>query len=1218
MRTLFNDNWQFFELPLNENEMFVEGKPNLLSPDTFFESSINQTYENVTLPHDYQIYHVNDLYKNSVGLYKKSFTLTKEQAENHVALNFESVYMNCAIWINGKKTFEWKYGYTTFEVDLTGLVHEGENLIQVILVYQNCNTRWYSGAGIIRDVNLICTKKTYLVTDGVYIVNKKSTNKDNANIWESNISVEVKTRETCNSQNQYKIKNLLINKDGNVVLEKDSEILAQSDETKTIKITQNFEINNPSLWEIENPYYYICKTQLIDETGEIIDEISQNCGFKSIEFDCDKGFFLNGKHIKLNGVCHHHDQGVLGAAFNPNALRRQFNKLKEMGVNAIRCSHNPPPAAWMNLADEMGFLIIDEIFDMWEKSKTPFDYANYFNEWCLKDVESWVKKDRNHPCLLMWSIGNEIYDTHNGNGIEITKKLYKAVKQFDSETNALITMASNYMWSDGAQECAKYVDVVGYNYLERLYDEHHKKNPLWKIYGSETGSTVQSRGIYHFPETLKLITFSDGQCSTLGNCTVPWGAANTQTLLTWERDCAFSAGQFIWTGWDYIGEPTPYHTKNSYFGQIDTAGFPKDTFYLYKAIWGGKAGEKRGNEIVNPFVHLLPYWDWNEGQIIDVKAYTNAPYVELFFNGNSLGKQIIDFEKSNEPFGRWQVEYHKGEIKAICYDDKGNFLCEEIKRSFEYPAKIILQPETQDTGNLHFVDIMVCDKNDELVENARNYITFNVTGDAELIGLDNGDSTDYDEYTPCRKQSSANAMSRKLFSNRLVAVIRSKKSKRLKSTFVITAASKDLPTVSKKFDGDKWIDVAPYYAIRPEKDYIPVRKIELSCEGNVKLNSKNNLVNVQAKILPENATDKNILWNPVLKECVPIDFIEVGEIQNEETQNIKSAQISAKCDGECILRCTAQNGSTLDEVISDLPFTVSEMGNSKLNPYKLIEACRFTSWDGDREKTPICLESGISNREIGPTWIAFDKVDFGVEGADTIHLPIFSFETSLPIEVWDGTPGNGTTKEGGVPNADNTLGEKLGAFVYKSESIYNTYQENVFTLKKRLFGVHTLSIVLPHEIYFKGFYFDQTKKTSSKLRALDANLVSGDSFTKNENADVVEHIGNNVSLDFENMDFGNDSCDNQKFTITVCGKSHKENATINIKFFGDDGKIITQIIEFSQTKDYIEKTFELKSIHGKQKVSFVFLPGCDFDFKWFKFDYKLKLSGNKSPKVKTL
>ena len=1240
MKTLFNDSWQFAELGIDETSMYKDGSSGkeviLFTPDMFLDSADSQTYKPVRIPHDWQIYHVKDLYRNSVGFYKKQFTLSDDECTGrYIALNFEGVYMNSAVWVNGKKAGEWKYGYSHFEFDISDLVQAGQNEILVIAVYQNCNTRWYSGAGIIRDVFLINSPATHLVSDGVYFSAWPVDDKKLDGQWKVKISSEVQIPESPfdrlrnrprmtntlslsgltgqSALDGYSISHTLTSLDGKVFAELSGD--------------GEFTLTAPQLWDINSPFFYILTTKLISSDGSVLDQVSQHAGFKQAVFTSDKGFFLNGRHVKINGACHHHDQGALGAAFNIAALRRQFTRLIEMGVNAVRCSHNPPPSAWMDLCDEMGLLVDDEIFDMWEKPKTPFDYGNYFNDWYERDVTNWVRRDRNHPSLIMWSVGNEIYDTHIGNGFEITKKLYAAVVKNDPNRNAPITIASNYMMTEGAQNCATQIDTVGYNYLERLYNEHHKKHPDWKIYGSETGSTVQSRGIYHFPDSLQLVTFSDGQCSTLGNCTTPWGCANTQTVIANDRDCPFSAGQFIWTGWDYIGEPTPYHSKSSFFGHIDTAGFPKDTYYLFKSEWCGKK--------LAPFVHLLPYWDWNEGQLIDVKAYTNADSVELFFNGQSLGKQEINHKNGAAPFGQWQLEYHKGEIQVVAYDDKGRVIAEDVKRSFGDPEHIVLKPE-EDFNNgllrsarndevIHFIQIMLADKNGTLVENARNYITFNVAGDAELLGMDNGDSTDYEEDKP----EGTRSHTRKLFANRLIAIVKSKKKS---SSFVITAASSGLQNVSMKYNGnapagqDKWSVVAPYFAIRPEIDFVPTRKIELIADGSTKLDSTNREIHVTAKILPENATIKEINWNPVFKECISSDNITVSfpnkKVSFHEGQNVSfpgstresamdsnvqivgsspatfakqtratmtqfftnSAIIRAAGDGECILRCTAQNGTKYDEVISDLPFTVSGIGSCRLNPYQLVEACRFTGWDetDNKIKPEMSLESGISNRKCGPTWVSFDKVDFGVDGADIIHLPIFSFVTELPVQIWDGK-GTGSDSE------------CLGEFTYRHESIYNTYNENVFTLSHRLFGVHTITISFQTDLYLHGFYFEKTQKAFARLRALDANLVAGDSFTKTKLA--VEGIGNNVNLDFSDMDFGEKGA----ATLTICGKSNSENNTINIKFFAADGSSTTQVIEFAHTDSYEEKTFQLTPVKGAQRISFVFLPGSNFDFKWFQF-----------------
>ena len=1157
MKISFNNGWAFSELAIDANH-------ELLSPDAFFDKADSLDYIPVTVPHDWQIHHIDDLYKNSTGFYKKTFNLSaSEVSENYLALLFEGVYMNSAVWVNGQKAGEWKYGYSAFEFNISSLVHEGENEILVIVVYQNCNTRWYSGAGIIRDVFLINSPSLHLVTDGVYFSSKPVNENELTCDWSVKISAEIMTKDgklLKEIPEGYSICHKLLTPQGSTFAE--------------FSGNGNFSVSGPELWDLAKPFFYILTTQLLDSSRKITDEISLQCGFKHAKFTADQGFFLNGRHVKIKGACQHHDHGLLGAAFNLDALRRQFTKLREMGVNAIRCSHNPPPPAWLDLCDEMGLLVDNEIFDMWEKTKTPFDYGNYFNDWCERDVANWVRRDRNHPSLIMWSIGNEIYDTHIGNGLEITKRLSKYVRLHDPEKNAGITIASNYMMTDGAQKCAENLDTVGYNYLEHLYDPHHKKYPDWKIYGSETGSTIQSRGIYHFPESLKLVTFSDGQCSSLGNCTTPWGCADTQTVIANDRDCPFSAGQFIWTGWDYIGEPTPYHSKSSFFGQIDTAGFPKDSFYLFKSEWAGKAAA--------PFVHLLPYWDWNEGQLIDVKAYSNADFVELFFNGLSQGKRKINHKDGKRPFGQWQLEYHKGQIKALAYDTEGNIIAEDTKKSFEDPAQIILRPETEEecgkAKRLHFIQIMLADKNGTLVENARNYITFNVAGNAELLGMDNGDSTDYDEYT----NQTGRSQTRKLFSNRLLAIVCSKSAG---ASFVITAASSGLPTVSLKFDGKEWKAAAPYLAIHAEKDFIPARKIELLTEGSSELNPSHKEVKVRARLLPENATIKEINWNPVFKECISSDNISLSINPAEDGHSEQSALIKAAGDGECILRCTARNGSKYDEVISDLHFSVSGIGSCRLNPYSLIEACRFTNYDDSngKEKPEIALESGISNRKCHETWISFDKVDFGPEGADTIHLPVFSFASELPLQIWEGS---------GISDESNCLGK----FVYRHESIYNTYSENVFVLSRRLFGLKTITISLQTDLYLHGFYFEKTPKAYAKLRALDANLITGDSFRKTKEA--VEGIGNNVNLDFYDMDFGSDG---GAVKLSIFGKSNNENNTINLKFFAEDGTSTCQQIEFPHTDDFEEKEFTLAPVTGLQKLSFVFLPGSNFDFKWFKF-----------------
>lgn len=433
--------------------------------------------------------------------------------------------------------------------------------------------------------------------------------------------------------------------------------------------------------------------------------------------------------------------------------------LQEMGVNAIRTAHNMPAVELMELADEMGVLIVSEAFDMWERSKTPYDYARFFPDWWRKDIASWVRRDRNRPSLIMWSIGNEIYDTHAGErGQEVTRMLQDEVLLHDPRGNGFATIGSNYMPWENARKCADIVKVAGYNYGEKYYDAHHAEHPDWIIYGSETCSTVQSRGVYHFPLEQPVLADDDLQCSALGNSSTSWGAKNTETCITGDRDAKYSLGQFLWTGFDYIGEPTPYHTKNSYFGQLDTAGFPKDSCYIYQAEWTDYR--------ISPMVHIFPYWDFSEGQLIDVRVCSNAPRIELFLDDVSQGTYDIDHENGLQLVGNWKLPFKAGVLRADAYDEHGQVIASEQRASFGDAASLVLAADKQelaaDGQDLIFVTIAAVDANGLPVENANNRVQLSIEGPGRLVGLDNGDSTDYEAYK---------GTSRRMFSGKLLAII---------------------------------------------------------------------------------------------------------------------------------------------------------------------------------------------------------------------------------------------------------------------------------------------------------------------------------------------------------------------------------------------------------------------------------------------------------------
>ncbi|MDE6128886.1 MAG: glycoside hydrolase family 2, partial [Lachnospiraceae bacterium] len=437
----------------------------------------------------------------------------------------------------------------------TKYLQAGDNVIMVRVDHHEPNSRWYSGAGIYRNVWLKTVPAVHFASDGIYVAVKRQ---------EEDFLVEIEAELAG-----FAMRTGMAVENGGAAQEAGSSAVARirhggklitegriTKEADSILLKGVILVEKPKLWDAENPNLYELELEL--DNGDVEKTVF---GFREFVFSPEKGFLANGKQVKLHGVCEHHDLGSLGAAFNKAAMRRKLVTLKKMGVNAIRTSHNMPAPEFMELADEMGFYVDSEAFDMWEESKTEYDYARFFPEWAAKDVASWIRRDRNHPSVIMWSIGNEIHDTNVARGLEVTKMLTGYVKEHDPKGNAMVTIGSNYMPWEGAQNCADVVKLAGYNYLERYYDEHHEAHPDWMIYGSETSSAVQSRGVYHFPLSQSILTEDDEQCSSIGNSRPSWAGKSVEFCIYMDRAREFAAGQFLWTGHDYIGEPTPYHTK---------------------------------------------------------------------------------------------------------------------------------------------------------------------------------------------------------------------------------------------------------------------------------------------------------------------------------------------------------------------------------------------------------------------------------------------------------------------------------------------------------------------------------------------------------------------------------------------------------------------------------------------------------------------------------
>ena len=1258
MKRLFNGGWSFWC-----------GEPDL---DVSEAGKHLTEFQKVDLPHDWLIADAKNLYRDGCGFYRKIFLMQPKENKRY-SLIFEGVYMDTTIWVNGQQAGEWKYGYSTFEIDLTPFVKAGENEILVSVNFRSPNSRWYSGAGIYRDVWFKETPETYIRENGVYIHTEACGEKVGkepdfllyadteivGDAWDEvrhtlyhkrEVEPEIELPLELLLGDQVELveeASLMTEKVGEAscaeedanVSEKEascaSAVEAYADSERenlcvpeiiashnTNKNTNIYRVKSPRCWDVEHPHLYILKTELWKD-GEIIQEEYSQIGFRSIAFDPEQGFLLNGRRVKLNGVCEHHDLGALGAAFHRAAMARKLRILKEMGVNALRGTHNMTAPAVVELADQMGILMISEAFDMWERSKTTYDYARFFKEWSERDVESWVMRDRNHPCIIMFSIGNEIYDTHvDAHGREITVRLRDLVKKYDYRRNAGITIGSNYMPWENAQLCADEVKLAGYNYGEKYYEEHHKAHPDWVIYGSETSSMVQSRGIYHFPLRASILTEDDEQCSSLGNSPTSWGAKSMERCVCEDRDMDFSMGQFLWTGFDYIGEPTPYHTKNSYFGQVDTAGFPKDAYYVWQSAWTDYRKA--------PMIHIFPYWDFNEGQSIDIRVCSNAPFVELFCNGKSCGRQQLTHEKGSghHIIADYSLPYEKGVLYAVAYDEEGNVTARETKASFGNSAEIVLRASGRaavaNGRDLFFVEIGTRDENENVVENAVDRVTVQVEGAGHLVGLDNGDSTDEDSYK---------GNSRRLFSGKLLAIIETGtipgavrirvSGKGLKSAELVCEAVKieqmipfmrgeaaqsiyrevfqDLSTEtnnpgqtglageyeeSKEEQQEERQEGKQIRRERLEEEQqqiqkerldekqeeIPVRKITLCSPMGQKLSKEQPYLTVEAEIEPKEATDRQLMFRVVDEHGVDSNLVRLL-VQGH------TAQLHAMGDGSFYLRCMSRSGTDRIRVISQLEFTVEGMGQAYRNPYELISGSLYTSYQGEVSNGN---ERGVATARDGETVVTFGNIDFGPVGSDEITMPIFALTSEeYPIRIYEGVPG----EEGCQLLAD---------VVYQKPSIWNTYQEETYSLAKRVTGINTISVAVHQKIHLKGFVFKKLQKAWLSLNAAEADSVYGDTFTKEERA--ITGIGNNVTITYTEMDFGEEGTAG----IRICGRAPESSNSLHIRFLQGEEES-KQLVEFPMCGEYIEKEFSLTPVKGKWDVSFVFLPGSCFDLQSVQF-----------------
>lgn len=1127
---LFNDGWQFCLCDIGTELSALPGRH----------------WYDVELPHDWLINDASKLYETGEGWYRRSLPCSAEQLSGRVLLNFDGVYMNSTLFVNGKESGSWTYGYSAFEHDITDFLHEGENELLLRVSHQSPNTRWYSGAGIFRDVMLKLRPATYIGTNGVYI--------HSAPQPEGGWTTEVETDVVGDASD---IRMLLEVFDPAGASMGGYGLEAHFDGGHE-KFTASFNSTDPELWSVEDPMLYTLKISLYSGS-ELLDCVNESFGYRTAEFDPDRGFLLNGEPMKLHGVCMHHDLGALGSALNEAALARQLRIMKDMGVNAIRTSHNMPARQLVQLCDEMGLLVDSEAFDMWEKPKTEFDNHRFFTEHAERDVRSWIERDRNHPCIIMWSIGNEINDTIDPHGLDITKRLYEYVLKYDPKGNAAPTIGSNYMGDENAQKCSDVVKLAGYNYSEYLYDEHHAKYPDWVIYGSETASAVRSRGIYIFPAELPLLTGEDCQCSSLDNSVVGWGSS---AMKSWrlDRDCPFCCGQFIWTGFDYIGEPTPYNTKNSYFGIVDTAGFPKDIYYFYQSVWVSPEQKK--------VLHIVPsYWDFIPGQEIDVLIYSNARDVELFLNGKSIGSHVMELETSQDMRAHFKVPFEPGVLRVVGHFADGSE-CSEVLHTPADPAAVVLTSDKEtllaDGRDIAFVEISTVDVNGIPVGNARNRIRVEVSGAGRLVGLDNGDSTDYDSYK---------GDNRRLFSGKLLAMVEST----LESgEITVRAYSEGLETAELRLcsegcgevrgvsvvTGNGFPAVCPAYTAE-----VPARLLLPEVDVN-RFDPERLSAEIRAKLLPENCTYDDISWSVVRRNGVESNLAQVEG-------SGRSAVVTAKGDGEFFVRAMVHNGAEHPQVIADIPFTAEGLGAAVRDAYSFISA---STLDSSNVPTNIIEDGALSNFD-GRTVMTYSDIDFGKTGSQIISLSVGTC-FDMPVEVWEGTPDDGKL----ICRVD-----------FGNNGHWCGFAGQDFALAERLTGVRTISVVIDSRVIFGGFSFVPIERAYDTNWVGEADSVYGDDYRIDGRR--VADIGNNVIINYEGLDFGEGGSE----ALIISGETGNPMNQIQLRYTPAGGAQKTVLLEFQQDGGR-EQRFDIPKLSGVNDVSFVFMPGSRFDFDWFRFE----------------
>ncbi len=743
-RMAFNDGWRF-----SKGELEGAQQPG-------FD---DRSWRAQQLPHDWAIEGPFDQkYSTNMGAlpyfgvawYRKSFTLPETAKGKFFSIEFDGAMSNAHVWLNGQDLGERPYGYISFAFDMTPHLKFGgqTNVLAVRLAPEDQSSRWYPGAGIYRNVWLTVTGPQHVAHWGTYVTTPE--------VSEAKATVAVKTqvRNRAAAPAKLTLRTSVLDAAGKSVGRNVYELTVPPNGVQTVSTT--IAVTRPVRWDMDRPYLYSLASEVL-EGGKVVDRYVTPFGIRNIEYSATKGFLLNGRAVKLKGVCMHHDLGALGAAVSRRATERQIEILKGMGVNAIRTSHNPPSPELLEYCDRMGIVVMDEAYDMWKSPKIRNGSSKFWDQWGEIDLRDMIRRDRNHPSVIMWSIGNEIPEQGRPEGGPMAKRLAEISREEDP--SRMVTSGMNNPEPAIKSGFAQALDLKGFNYKPLLYEPVMKDHPDWILYGSETSSTVSSRGVYHLP--IERYQRKDDLQVTSYDIIAPAWATQPDAEFIAQDKFPNVLGEFVWTGFDYLGEPTPYGpgragaannnwpSRSSYFGIVDLAGFPKDRYYLYQSVWTN-----------TPMVHVLPHWNWTgmEGKPIPVMAYTNCDEVELIVNGKSLGRKKRFSEPVVLPVGQnvsrdgklttkyrlmWEVPYQPGSLKVVGYKGGKQAAVHEI-RTAGAPARITLLPDRAsiraDGDDLSFVTVRVEDKDGNFCPLADNLVKFRLSGPGKIAAVDNGNA----------------------------------------------------------------------------------------------------------------------------------------------------------------------------------------------------------------------------------------------------------------------------------------------------------------------------------------------------------------------------------------------------------------------------------------------------------------------------------------------